>query len=111
MSAKRITRTNVKNFSRLKKGRTDWARVRSANDASLDFSDIPDISDEEIARSRWTAPRAGVKVTVSMRIDPDLLDWFRRSGRGYQSRIHAVLRAFQRSRLDKKPKKSARRAA
>lgn len=111
MSAKRITRANVKDFARLKKGKTDWTRVRAAHDADIDFSDIPDITDEELGRARWTAPRHAAKVTVSMRMDPDLLAWFRKSGRGYQSRIHAVLRAFQQSRLDKKPKKSTQRAA
>ena len=111
MSAKRITRINVKDFSKLKKGRTDRARARAARDEDIDFSDIPEISEEEIARARWTAPRRGNKVTISMRMDPELLDWFRRTGRGYQSRMHAVLRAFVQARQEKKAKKPARRAA
>lgn len=108
MSVKRIT---VKDFSKLKKGKTDWARLSRMKDEEIDFSDIPEITDEEIARARWTAPRRGNKVTISMRIDPELLEWFRRTGRGYQSRMHAVLRAFVQTRREKKAKKSARRAA
>jgi uncharacterized protein (DUF4415 family) len=35
-----------------------------------------------------------VKETVTLRLDPDILSWFRKDGRGYQTRINAVLRAF-----------------
>lgn len=34
------------------------------------------------------------RATVTLRLDPDVLSWFRREGRGYQTRINAVLRAF-----------------
>jgi uncharacterized protein (DUF4415 family) len=36
----------------------------------------------------------GIKEIVTLRLDPDILAWFRRDGRGYQTRINAVLRAF-----------------
>ena len=35
------------------------------------------------------------KASVSLRIDADVLDWFRSSGSGYQTKINAVLRAFK----------------
>lgn len=35
-----------------------------------------------------------VKVPVSIRLDPDILDWFKAKGPGYQTRINAALRAF-----------------
>jgi uncharacterized protein (DUF4415 family) len=35
-----------------------------------------------------------VKEVVTLRLDPDVLAWFRQDGRGYQTRINAVLRAF-----------------
>jgi uncharacterized protein (DUF4415 family) len=34
------------------------------------------------------------KEMVTLRLDPDVLAWFRKAGRGYQTRINAVLRAF-----------------
>ncbi len=107
MSVKRIT---VKGFSGLKKGKTDWARLRRLKDEEIDFSDIPELTDEELTQMAWTTPRApqsGAKVTISMRIDPDLLDWYKRLGRGYQSRMHMVLRAFMQA---KKPHGKSRKS-
>ncbi|HJU09132.1 MAG TPA: BrnA antitoxin family protein [Rhodanobacteraceae bacterium] len=43
---------------------------------------------------RGLQPQAG-KTAVSLRIDQDVLDWFKTQGPGYQSRINAVLRAFR----------------
>ena len=38
---------------------------------------------------------AGPKELVSLRIDADVLNWFKASGAGYQTRINAVLRAYK----------------
>ena len=35
------------------------------------------------------------KTSISLRLDADVLDWFKAQGRGYQTRINAVLRAFK----------------
>ena len=35
------------------------------------------------------------KTSISLRVDADVLDWFKAQGRGYQTRINAVLRAFK----------------
>ena len=35
------------------------------------------------------------KMSISLRVDADVLDWFKAQGRGYQTRINAVLRAFK----------------
>lgn len=35
------------------------------------------------------------KTSISLRMDADVLDWFKAQGRGYQTRINAVLRAFK----------------
>ena len=52
---------------------------------------------EARARVTWTKLRVDPpqpKQAISLRIDQDVLDWFRAGGAGYQSRINAVLRAF-----------------
>lgn len=109
MSVKRII---VKDFSKLKKGKTDWARLRRMKDDEVDFSVIPELTDEALAHMVWTAPRSGTKVTISIRVDSDVLDWYKRLGRGYQPRMHMVLRAFMQARQTRsKPKKPTRRAA
>ncbi|MDZ7683868.1 MAG: BrnA antitoxin family protein [Gammaproteobacteria bacterium] len=80
----------------LKASQTDWKHVDSLEDDDIDTSDVPEITPEEFARS---ALRKGLrpvpkKRQVTLRIDEDVLDWFRAQGRGYQTRINAVLRAF-----------------
>jgi uncharacterized protein (DUF4415 family) len=107
-----MTRITVEDFSKLKPGKTDWARLRRMKDEDIDFSDAPELTDEELARMVWHGPRAAEKkVTISLRVDPDLLAWFKRQGRGYQSRMHLVLRAFMEKRAARPAKKPPRRAA
>jgi uncharacterized protein (DUF4415 family) len=51
---------------------------------------VPDA--DWISKARLVMPEG--KQMVTMRIDGDVLEWFRKTGRGYQTRINAVLRAF-----------------
>jgi uncharacterized protein (DUF4415 family) len=51
----------------------------------------PPMSDEEWARARVIHP---VKVPVGLKLDSDVLQWFKSRGRGYQTRINAVLRRY-----------------
>jgi len=76
---------------------TDSARVAAMTDADIEraAAEDPDASlttagDWKDARVVW--PQATEPVTL--RLDRDVLAWFRRQGRGYQARINAVLRAF-----------------
>jgi uncharacterized protein (DUF4415 family) len=50
----------------------------------------------EIVRdiARKGLPKASRKSAISLRVDPEVLDWFKAQGPGYQTRINAVLRAF-----------------
>jgi uncharacterized protein (DUF4415 family) len=52
---------------------------------------------EEIARAiaRQGLPQAPRKAAISLRLDADVLDWFKGQGPGYQTRINAVLRAYK----------------
>lgn len=75
---------------------TDWDRLKSMTDEDIDFSDIPEITPEMFARA---VVRDGLKVEpvkeqITLRIDSDVLAWFRAQGRGYQTRINALLRAY-----------------
>lgn len=47
------------------------------------------------------------KKAISIRIDEDVLDYFRREGRGYQRRMNAVLRSYVQQKKSKKAKKRA----
>jgi uncharacterized protein (DUF4415 family) len=72
-------------------------RLRAMTDAEIEraVSEDPDtfIPDAAwMANARVVLP--AVKEVVTLRLDPDVLAWFRQDGRGYQTRINAVLRAF-----------------
>lgn len=64
--------------------------------ASIDTCDIPELDDAFWASARIVAPQT--KTAISIRIDDDVLEWFKTQGKGYQSRINAVLRAYYEAR-------------
>src|SRR3989344_6996970 len=70
MSTKRFTAKQIANM----RDRTDWARLRNMKDEDIDLSDIPELS-EEFIRSM---ARIGSKVPISLRLDPDVVEWFKR---------------------------------
>ena len=80
----------------MKKSDTDWKRLKSMTDEEIDFSDIPELDEEFFRNAEIKLPRR--KQHVSMRLDAEVLDWFRKQGNGYQTRINAVLRAYVRAR-------------
>ncbi len=63
---------------------------------AIDLSEVPEISPEQFARA---VVRRGLKpirpkVQLTIRIDRDVLEWYRKQGRGYQTRIGRLLRAY-----------------
>jgi uncharacterized protein (DUF4415 family) len=65
-------------------------------DHRIDFSDTPQLTPEMFARAvvrRGLKPVAPKK-QLTIRIDSDVLEWYRRQGPGYQTRINALLRAY-----------------
>lgn len=63
-------------------------RQAAGDDSGIDYSDIPALTDEQLARFR-RAP----KVLVAARLDRDVFDWLKRYGEGYSTRINGILRA------------------
>lgn len=74
------------------KSRTDWNKLHSMRDSDVNLSDIPKIDPKLFKKMVIRMPRP--KELVSIRIDPDVLGWFRQGGRRYQTRINAVLRSY-----------------
>jgi uncharacterized protein (DUF4415 family) len=61
-------------------------------DSEIDFSDIPELTEEQ-----WKTAERGhfyrpVKRQITARVDADVLEWLKAQGKGYQSRINAILR-------------------
>ena len=78
-----------------KRSRTDWKRVDAFRDEDIDFSDMPELGPDFFARAIiWPGP----KKQITLRIDPDVLTFFRKQGQGYQSTINAVLRKYVEAR-------------
>jgi uncharacterized protein (DUF4415 family) len=74
-----------------KQSRTDWARIDAMRDEDIDFSDIPKLGPDFFANAIiWPGP----KEQITLRLDPDVLKFFRKRGRGYQTTINAVLRKY-----------------
>ncbi len=87
----------MKNKATSPRSETDWDRVSRMKDEDIDFSDLPEIPPEKFARAivRKGLQPVAHKAQVTLRIDADVLEWFRAKGSGYQSRMNAVLRAYK----------------
>ncbi len=72
--------------------RTDWERLQREEDAGIEPEKDPDEGEFDWSRARLVMPPR--KTAISMRIDSDVLSFFRSQGRGYQTRINAVLRSY-----------------
>jgi uncharacterized protein (DUF4415 family) len=66
-------------------------------DENIDLSDLPEIPPEKFARAmvRKGLQPVARKAQITLRVDADVLEWFREKGAGYQSRMNAVLRAYK----------------
>lgn len=91
-----------------RKGKTDWSRVgkltdRQINAAMASDSDWAELKDIDWSKAELVIPAR--KKAISIRIDEDVLDYFKSEGEGYQGRMNAVLRSYTEQK--KKSKKRA----
>ncbi len=75
-----------------KNSKTDWARIDGMSDTDIDYSDIPELDETFWKKAKLVVPKK--KERLSMRIDSDVLAWFKSKGKGYQTTINAVLKAY-----------------
>jgi len=86
-----------------KRSRTNWKKVDSLPDAKIDYSDIPELGSKFFRHAiRWP----GKKRQITLRLDPDILAFFRRHGKGYQTTINAVLRSYMETQKDRTTSRS-----
>ena len=69
-----------------------WERVDTMPDEEIDTSDIPPLDEEFFANAQFRLPKR--KVPITIRLDADVLTWFKSLGKGYQTHINAVLRSY-----------------
>jgi uncharacterized protein (DUF4415 family) len=94
MSKKLVKRTvNLANPPALtKKQKAELGALSARPEGAIDFTDIPPLTEEfwkNAVRGKYYKP---VKTSTTVRIDSDVLAWLRAQGKGYQSRINAILR-------------------
>ena len=73
------------------------AEIEAIRDEDIDTSDIPELDETFFKTARIVIPANVGKVPVSMRIDEDVLEWFKAQGKGHLTRMNAVLRAYYQS--------------
>jgi uncharacterized protein (DUF4415 family) len=75
-----------------KKYHSDVKRLRNLKDEEIDYSGIPELDEDFFKKAVIVLPQP--KASVSIRLDQEVLDWFKSQGKGYQTRINALLRAY-----------------
>jgi uncharacterized protein (DUF4415 family) len=98
------------------KGKTDWKKVNSMTDEELEeiVKNDPDdvyLTDEELKKGKWFKKGEWIKqfdepqkkAQITLRLDEDILEFFRQTGSGYQTRINNALRAFVKAHQERHP--------
>ena len=80
------------------KGKTDFDRLRGMQDEDIDYSDIPKLDEAFWKTVKLTMPEPKDRLTI--RLDHDVVEWLKKHGRGYQTRINAILRSYMRAQSD-----------
>lgn len=82
-------------------------KLRQMTDQDIDYSDIPETGEPWLATAALALELASGsrKSKISMMLDHEVLDYFKASGRGYQTRINAVLRGYVLSQYQLFPRK------
>ena len=74
-----------------KLSKTNWTKIKAMKDSDINLSDIPELDDDFFADAKlWP----GKKKQITLRLDPDVVEFFKTGGRGYQSSINAALRRY-----------------
>lgn len=82
-----------------KASKTDWKRLAEMEDKDIDTSDIPELGDDFFQNAELKVP---AKQPVTLRLDTDVLMWFKSQGAGYQTRINKLLRSYMESQQSRR---------
>lgn len=83
-----------------KVSKTDWKRLAAMKDQDIDTSDIPELGDAFFEHAELRTPP---KQAITIRLDADVLEWFKEQGQGYQTRINQLLRMYMDAKRQKTP--------
>jgi len=107
MSKERIVR-----YKKGMKDDTDWARIAAMTDDDIDYSDCPPLGEDFWKNAKLIMPEPKASVSVGVCFDRAIINWFKKQGPGYQSRMNAVLKTYVEAQKalvarKKKPRKAA----
>ena len=71
--------------------KTNLKRLKEMNDEDINLDDIPELGDDFFKNAELQLPS---KQSVTIRMDSDVLLWFKKQGKGYQTRINQLLRRY-----------------
>ncbi len=71
---------------------TNWDKLKKMSEQDIDYSDIPPLDGDFFKKGKLRMPKT--KPLISIRLDSDILEWFKSQGTGYQTRMNAVLRMY-----------------
>ena len=96
MNSEIITRITLKDAIRREgEGKTNWERLRREKAAGNEPERDTDEGEFDWSQAQVTMPRP--KQPISVRLDADVIEFFKSQGRGYQTRINAVLRSYMKA--------------
>ncbi len=75
-----------------KRSQTDWNKIDHLSDKEIDTSDIASLDTEFFKNAELHIPTR--KQSITVRLDSDVLEWYRNQGKGYQTKINAILRTY-----------------
>ena len=89
--------TETRSLADRRVGKTDWARFDAMTESEIDAAAQSNPDAQPTDADFWKGARVvwpEKKDAVSLRLDKDVLAWFKRRGAGYQTRMNAVLRSY-----------------
>ena len=95
MKEKNTLRYSLNN--RQKDSQTNWKRVKNMTESEIEAAAASDVDAQPTDETFWANAEVVMpqpKYAISLRVDSDVLDWFKSHGSGYQTRMNAVLRAY-----------------
>ena len=81
----------------MQQSQTDWKKIDAMEDKDINLSELPEVSPEQFAKAvvrKGLKPVQG-KTQITLRLDTDVLNWFKAQGQGYQTNINALLKAYK----------------
>jgi uncharacterized protein (DUF4415 family) len=89
----------MKEINLKKKSDTNWKNLSHLPDSAINLSEISELDESFFNNAEIRLPKP--KQSISLRLDNDILNWFKNQGKGYQTRINAVLRLYIQTTLRK----------